>query len=220
MSSIISKLINFAGNITGILPVVNGGTGVATSTGTTNVVLSNGPTLVAPLLGTPASGNLSNCTNYPNVTQSVAGLVVSAGQLLGISSNVAATAGNVGEVIQSVYTTSGVTPSNGQWGNATTISLTAGQWFVTGAVYNTRVSSQTVMLLAVSAFSNNTTTDHVNGYNVSRGDWGAWNTSSLFVGPWLVNINSTTTIYLKVQQDAGTFNTANWPGNLTAFRMR
>ncbi len=75
MSSILSKLINLAGNITGILAVTNGGTGVATSTGTTNTVLSNGPTLVAPLLGTPASGNLSNCTNYPAATASTAGTI-------------------------------------------------------------------------------------------------------------------------------------------------
>lgn len=68
MSSILSKLINLAGNITGILPVANGGTGVATSTGTTNTVLSNGPTLVAPVLGTPASGTLSSCTGLPLTT--------------------------------------------------------------------------------------------------------------------------------------------------------
>ena len=35
-------------NVTGTLPVANGGTGVTTSTGTTNVVLSNSPTLVTP----------------------------------------------------------------------------------------------------------------------------------------------------------------------------
>lgn len=34
----------------GILPVVRGGTGVATSTGTTNVVLSNSPTIVTPTI--------------------------------------------------------------------------------------------------------------------------------------------------------------------------
>jgi len=34
-----------------ILPVISGGTGVTTSTGTTNVVLSNSPTLVTPALG-------------------------------------------------------------------------------------------------------------------------------------------------------------------------
>ncbi len=75
MSNIWSRLINLAGNITGILPVVNGGTGVATSTGTTNAVLSNGPTLVAPVLGTPASGNLSNCTSYPAAGSSTAGTI-------------------------------------------------------------------------------------------------------------------------------------------------
>jgi len=53
------------GSITGLssaLPVASGGTGVTTSTGTTNVVLSNSPTLVTPVLGTPSSGTLSSCT--------------------------------------------------------------------------------------------------------------------------------------------------------------
>ena len=48
--------------VTGTLPVANGGTGVTNSTGSTNVVLSNSPTLVTPALGTPASGVLTNCT--------------------------------------------------------------------------------------------------------------------------------------------------------------
>lgn len=51
-----------AAAITLPVSVANGGTGVTTSTGTTNVVLSNSPTLVTPVLGTPSSGTLSNCT--------------------------------------------------------------------------------------------------------------------------------------------------------------
>ena len=43
--------VNLASNVTGTLPVANGGTGVASSTGSTNVVLSNSPTLVTPVLG-------------------------------------------------------------------------------------------------------------------------------------------------------------------------
>ena len=54
--------VSLTADVSGTLPVANGGTGVITSTGTTSVVLSNGPTLVAPLLGTPASGVLTNCT--------------------------------------------------------------------------------------------------------------------------------------------------------------
>jgi hypothetical protein len=44
------------------LPVASGGTGVTTSTGSGSVVLSTSPTLVTPVLGTPTSGQLSNCT--------------------------------------------------------------------------------------------------------------------------------------------------------------
>jgi hypothetical protein len=49
-------------NSSGVLQVVGGGTGVTTSTGSGNVVLSTSPTLVTPVLGTPTSGNLANCT--------------------------------------------------------------------------------------------------------------------------------------------------------------
>lgn len=67
-------------SITGILPVANGGTGESTASGTgpcvkrDNAFLNQasltapfiaGATLSNPILGTPASGNLSNCTNIP-----------------------------------------------------------------------------------------------------------------------------------------------------------
>ena len=54
--------------VAGTLAVANGGTGVTSSTGTVAVVLSNGPTLVAPVLGTPASGTLTNATGLPLTT--------------------------------------------------------------------------------------------------------------------------------------------------------
>jgi hypothetical protein len=66
------------------LPVLSGGTGVTTSTGTGNVVLSNSPTLVTPALGTPSAlvgtnitgtaaglsigGNAATATNSTNAT--------------------------------------------------------------------------------------------------------------------------------------------------------
>ena len=58
--------------VTGTLPVANGGTGVTTSTGSGNNVLSTSPTLVTPALGTPSSGNLANCT-FPALNQNTTG---------------------------------------------------------------------------------------------------------------------------------------------------
>ena len=55
------------------LPVANGGTGVTTSTGTGNTVLSTSPTLVTPTLGTPASVTLTNATGLP-ISTGVSGL--------------------------------------------------------------------------------------------------------------------------------------------------
>lgn len=76
-SAFTAGTVSLTSEVTGTLPVANGGTGVTTSTGTGNVVLSTSPTLVTPILGTPTSGNLSNCTadgtnavGYRNVPRS------------------------------------------------------------------------------------------------------------------------------------------------------
>jgi hypothetical protein len=59
--------VTSAGTITlaGTLAVANGGTGVTTSTGSGNTVLSTSPTLVTPILGTPTSATLTNATGLP-----------------------------------------------------------------------------------------------------------------------------------------------------------
>jgi len=54
-----------ATGVTGTLAVTNGGTGVTTSTGSGNNVLSISPTLVTPILGTPTSATLTNATGLP-----------------------------------------------------------------------------------------------------------------------------------------------------------
>lgn len=54
--------------VTGTLPVLNGGTGTTTSTGTGNTVLSTSPTLVTPALGTPTAIVLTSATGLPLTT--------------------------------------------------------------------------------------------------------------------------------------------------------
>jgi hypothetical protein len=51
-----------------LLKVTKGGTGVGTSTGSGNNVLSTSPTLVTPVLGTPTSVTLTNGTGLPLTT--------------------------------------------------------------------------------------------------------------------------------------------------------
>jgi hypothetical protein len=72
----------YAGTSGDLIAVAGGGTGVGTSTGSGNNVLSTSPTLVTPILGTPTSGTLSACTvdgtdavgfrNIPQNSQSAA----------------------------------------------------------------------------------------------------------------------------------------------------
>ena len=71
------------------IAVASGGTGVSTSTGTTNVVLSNSPTLVTPILGTPQSGTLTSCTGLP-ISTGVSGLGT------GVATALAANVGSAG----------------------------------------------------------------------------------------------------------------------------
>jgi len=56
-----------------LLKVTKGGTGVGTSTGSGNNVLSTSPTLVTPILGTPTSVTLTNATGLP-ISTGVSGL--------------------------------------------------------------------------------------------------------------------------------------------------
>ena len=78
-----------AAGLSSTLAVASGGTGVTTSTGTGNVVLSTSPTLVTPLLGTPTSGNLANCT-FPTLNQNTTGTAA------GLSATLAVASGGTG----------------------------------------------------------------------------------------------------------------------------
>jgi hypothetical protein len=59
-------------DVSGTLPVANGGTGVTTSTGSGANVFATNAALVTTALGTPTSGTLTSCTGLP-LTTGVAG---------------------------------------------------------------------------------------------------------------------------------------------------
>jgi hypothetical protein len=69
-----------------LLKVTKGGTGVGTSTGSGNNVLSTSPTLVTPVLGTPTSATLTNATGLP-ISTGVSGLGAGVATLLATPSS-------------------------------------------------------------------------------------------------------------------------------------
>jgi hypothetical protein len=72
--------------ITGTLLVVNGGTGVTTSTGSGSTVLSTSPVLTTPNIGVPSFATLTNATGLP-ISTGVSGLGANIATFLGTPSS-------------------------------------------------------------------------------------------------------------------------------------
>ena len=140
--------VSLTSQVTGILPVLNGGTGVSTSTGTGNVVLSNSPTLVTPALGTPASGVATNLTGLPLTT--------------GVTGTLPIANGGTGTSTPALVQGSGVTIT-GTWPNQT-ISATGTGGTITSVTGTAPVVSSGGTTPAISMAA---ATASVNGYMTS-----------------------------------------------------
>jgi hypothetical protein len=117
-----------------LLKVTKGGTGVGTSTGTGNNVLSTSPTLVTPALGTPSAAVLTNATGLP-ISTGVSGLGTGVATFLATpsSANLAAAVTDETGTGNLVFTNSPTlvtpalgTPSAAVLTNATGLPLTTG----------------------------------------------------------------------------------------------
>ena len=114
-----------AAGLSTTLAIASGGTGVTVSTGSGSNVLNTSPTLVTPILGTPQSGNLANCT-FPNLNQNTSGTAAGLSTTLVVASGgtglaAVGASGNVLTSNGSVWTSS--TPASA--GNVLTGSITA-----------------------------------------------------------------------------------------------
>jgi len=116
--------------VTGTLPVLNGGTGVTTSTGSGNNVLSTSPTLVTPVIGAATGTSLT-----------ASGVVVSTG-----TAGVGYATGAGGSVIQGTSRTTGVT-LNKTTGAITLFSAAGSATAASFTVTNSTVAATDVIIL-------------------------------------------------------------------------
>jgi hypothetical protein len=123
-----SSIPNLATGVTGTLSVANGGTGVTSSTGTGNLVLSTSPTLTTPALGTPSAVVLTNATSLP-LASGVTGTLPVANGGTGVAS--ATGSGSVVLSASPALTGTPTAPTATSGDNTTQIATTA---FVTAAV--------------------------------------------------------------------------------------
>jgi len=135
----------------------------------------------------------------------------------GVSDGSSASTGYLGEYVEAKSTVD-VNIGSGSWINVDSISLTAGDWDVTGVNDWSEGTSVTHTELhsAISLYSSTTTTDHADGHNVISDRQAANFIFKTQVVPTVrISITSTTTVYLK-------FNNASWTagtGVITGHRI-
>lgn len=121
---------------------------------------------------------------------------------VGTVTNDDASTGCVGEYVESVVTAQNLT--NNTFVNVTSISLTAGDWDVSGivAINQAGATSTGGSNAAISVNSGNTQTDHVLGSNYVAGiaNFGTTGTTlTLAIPTYRLSLSSTTTVYLKAR---------------------
>lgn len=122
--------------------------------------------------------------------------------IVGTNTNNNATAGSYGEWIQA-YASGVSAAATGVFANITSVSLSTGDWDVSGMGMFSDVAGTTSgpNNLAISAFSGNTQTDHVASDNQSYGPTGgatlSYSLGFTSIAAFRMSLASTTTVYLK-----------------------
>lgn len=142
--------------------------------------------------------------------------------VVGTTTNDNATVGTYGEYVSS--TTSGVSsfPTNGNYGDLLSISLTAGDWDVTGTIQaQINGATWTNALIAISTTTGNSSAGITEGVNGFRPDTTNITSNALLAIPAVrESLSTTTTIYLKYRSSYSAGGPPQAIGRISARRVR
>lgn len=172
---------------------------------------------VMAALATANSGVLStSATGVPSIDTTNFAVLTTGLQLKGNNTNTASPAGFLGELISSnILTGSAVSLVNGTSKTVTSISVTAGNWMITGFVV---VNTGTTQVHGASGIS--TTTDTLPTlFNIGvAANSGVINKGGFPCPNVFVSLSGTTTYYL-IAQSGFTLGSSTAYGNITAIRI-
>lgn len=137
-------------------------------------------------------------------TQTISGTKTFDGQLIGKGTvtNDSAASGYIGEYIESTSTANTAAFTSGNYGDYLSISLTAGDWDVTGLIYNSQEGATwSTTFGGITATAGNDSTGFLIGVNADAQSWASSSTTPVIVTLTIpsvrVSVSSTTTYYLK-----------------------
>jgi len=197
------NIVNFRDNGTNVLTVADGGLTTVRNTS------ASGKTLITN--NSTSTGNIFEAQDNGVSVFSVAdgGAVVATGSVTvtgvlkgaGTTTSDSAAVGIIGEYVESVVGSANV-GTNQQYSDFTSISLTAGDWDVTGVAHLSRGGANWLdVSVGISVTSGNSGTGLVNGSNfvetATLAQSAVYTIQTLVIPAYRISISSTTTVYLK-----------------------
>lgn len=202
------------------LTIASGGTNSSTTLNSNRFIISSSGKIVEASAVAASKALVSDANGLPTAstttttelgyvsgvtsaiqTQINSKLTASAGQYPGTATNDAATAGNIGEYVVSTSSASVSAGTSVQWKDITSISLTAGDWAVTGsAIFETNGATLTGQVqCGISTTSGNSATGLAFGDNrINSTNPGTGGDLVLIIPEWRLSLASNSTAYLKM----------------------